>query len=122
MKFGFVGDDLCSFCSQSVETYSHLFWSCAKVQSLWQDTIESFDMLELRDAVWKDIHVGMPGNPSRIKCCNTIIFIIKHIIYRARSESSVPSMREVHKIVNEFREEEKKIAVKGNRLGLHFQK
>ena len=28
----------------------------------------------------------------------------------------------VQKIVKEFREEEKKIAVKGNRLGLHFQK
>ena len=98
LKFGFV-DDLCSFCSQSVETYSHLFWNCAKVQSLWQDTIESFDLLELRDAVWQDIHVGMTGNTPRIKCCNTVIFIIKYIIYRARSESTIPSMVAVQKIV-----------------------
>ena len=34
----------------------------------------------------------------------------------------IPSMVAVQKIVKEFREEEKKIAVKGNRLGLHFQK
>ena len=72
-KFGFVGNNLCSFCNQSTETYCHLFWNCTKIQSLWHDIIERFELDELKDIEWPDIHMGMEGTSQRIKCCNTII-------------------------------------------------
>ena len=121
-RFGFVVDNLCSFCNQEVETYLHLFWDCTKVQSLWKDIIVNFELLELRDGEWQDIHVGISGNSLRIKCCNSIIFIIKLTIYRSRSEGALPNLANMKKILFRYREEEKKIAAIRGKLGIHLQK
>ena len=67
------------------------FWNCAEINSLWQEIIEYFELEELRNAVWQDIHVGIEGTSHRIKMCNTVIFITKYMIYKARSESIIPS-------------------------------
>ena len=61
LKFGFVADNLCSYCNQSSETYSHLFWGCMKIKHFWQDAIAHFELEELRNANWEDIHVGIEG-------------------------------------------------------------
>ena len=99
-KFGFVGDDLCSFCNQSSETYSHLFWNCAKIESLWKDTMDYFQLEELRNVEWQDIHVGIEGTSQRIKLCNTVIFITKLMIYKARSQLTTLSLAELYKTLN----------------------
>ena len=122
LKFGFVTDNLCSFCKQGVETYVHLFWECVKVKELWQQVIQKIDILELKDTKWEDIHVGIPGYSQRIKCCNSIIFMVKHIIYLSRSGEAVPSVVEVHKKLLEYREEENQIAIKYGKTGLHLLK
>ena len=122
LKFGFVTDNLCSFCKQGVETYVHLFWECVKVKELWQQVIQKLDILELKDTKWEDIHVGIPGYSQRIKCCNTIIFMVKHIIYLSRSGEAVPSVVEVNKKLLEYREEENQIAIKNGKIGLHLLK
>ena len=40
------------------------------------------ELIDLQNAEWKDIHVGIMGKDFNIKCCNTIIFILKYIIFR----------------------------------------
>ena len=33
-KYGFVGNNLCSFCQQEIETYVHVFLHCKKVKDI----------------------------------------------------------------------------------------
>ena len=104
------------------ESYSHLFWDCICVKPLWQEVIERIGLGELRNVQWETIHVGIMGNSYRIKCCNTLIFIIKYIIYRARSEGALPKLDKLLKLILEYRDEEKELAIKRNKLGKHLQK
>jgi len=122
LKFGFVENNLCSFCKQMVETYKHLFWDCVYVKPLWQKVTERFDLTELQNAEWKDIHVGIVGKDLDTKCCNTIIFILKYIIFRYRSEGTIPPPQDIYKQIMVFRDEEKEMASKRNKLGLHLLK
>ena len=71
-------------------------------------------------AEWKDIHVGIMGKDFNIKCCNTIIFILKYIIFRSRSEGAIPTPEEIYKKIMGYRDDEKEIASKRNKLGLHL--
>ena len=122
LKFGFVENNQCSFCKQMVETYKHLFWDCVHVKPLWQKVIDKFELIDLQNAEWKDIHVGIMGKDFNIKCCNTIIFILKYIIFRSRSEGAIPTPEEIYKKIMGYRDEEKEIASKRNKLGLHLLK
>ena len=122
LKFGFVENSQCSFCKQMVETYEHLFWDCSYVKPLWQKVIDRFDLIRLKNAEWKDIHVGIMGKDLSTKCCNTIIFILKYIIFRSRSEDAILTPEEMYRKIRGFRDEEKEIASKRNKLGLHLLK
>ena len=121
-RFGFAVDNLCSFCNREIETYSHLFWECARIKQLWKAAIEKFKFLELRNIEWKEIHVGITGNSYRIKCCNCFILIMKYTIYTSRSNMVIPSLEDINKISREFREGEKEIAVKRGILDKHVLK
>ena len=121
-RFGFVTDELCSFCSRSIESYEHLFWNCIKVHSLWMDVVKKFDLPELSNADWEKIHIGLEGNSPRIKGCNTILFIVKYSIYCARLKSVIPSIDEIKKRIQAYREDEMKMSAKGRNVGLDILK
>ena len=36
-KIGIASDNLCSFCKERKETFSHLFWECTFVQAFWNE-------------------------------------------------------------------------------------
>ena len=48
-RFGFVGDNLCSFCKQEIETYKHLFLSCGSVQMILQALVQLFELDVIKD-------------------------------------------------------------------------
>ena len=120
--FGFVDNNQCSFCGIKVETYQHVFWDCVYIKPLWQKVIERLEAIVFENAEWIDIHVGIKGKDLNIKCCNTVIFILKYIIFRSRSEGVIPSHEVIFKKITEYRNEEKEIALKRNKLGLHLLK
>lgn len=122
LKFGFVEDNMCSFCQQEIELYPHLFWACAKVQPLWDDVKQRLGLEELQDITWQDIHVGLAGNSPRIKCCNSIIWIIKFAIYKSRADKVVPSVDDFKRMLIVYIGEEKEIAIKSGKMGMHLQK
>ena len=121
-KFGFVTDNLCSFCHQEVETYIHVFLNCPKVKEIWQIMIQLFELTEIATLEWKDIFVGLPGKSLRIKFVNTLIVMVKYIIFKCRTGSTLPSSRKIQRDILNYREEEKKLAIKRGKLGLHLQK
>ena len=71
---------------------------------------------------WRDIFLGVSGYSKRKKMCNTLINIMKFVIYKARTEGAVPSIEKIHRIILDYREEEKKIATEMGKLGSHLQK
>ena len=121
-KFGFVDNNYCSFCKGTPESYEHLFWVCRDVKALWQIVIEKLGLASLRKAEWKEIHVGIAGSDPEIKFCNTVIFLMKYIIFKTRSEGRVPTQERCFQILLEYQNEEKAIAIKRNKLDKHLLK
>ena len=121
-RFGFVEDNLCSYCKQERETYSHIFLFCLNVKLIWQALIQRYELDELKDLNWRDIFVGLSGNSNRIKMCNTIIFMVKYILFVFRKDGILPTVDKIQKLLLDYKDQEKKIAVKMGKLGLHLQK
>ena len=84
--------------------------------------IHLFELTEVRTLEWKDIFMGLPGKSVRIKFVNTLIVMLKYIIFKSRKGSTLPSLGKIQKDILNYREEEKKLAIKKGKLGLHLQK
>ena len=92
------------------------------MQELWQIIIQRLNLVELQYVSWEDIYVGISGNSSKIKGCNTVILMIKYMLYLMRAEGKVPKFNDVMKYFRECKEEENKIAVKRGIIGMHLLK
>ena len=79
-KYGFVGNNLCSFCQQEIETYAHVFLHCKKVEDIWKNLITHYDLKEIKNMAWEDIFVGLSGSSIRIKFVNSLIIMLKYMI------------------------------------------
>lgn len=121
-KFGFVTDKLCSFCKKEDETYSHLFLFCEHVQRIWQEITNRLNLREIDINNWKLIFMGIQGNSQRIKMCNSIILIIKYIVYFSRTKEMLPSMNKILKMISDYKDREEELAIKSHKLELHLQK
>ena len=121
-RFGFVSDKLCSFCKKEEETYSHMFLFCEQVQRTWQEMINKLKLREIDISNWDLIFIGIKGNSHRIKMCNSIIFIMKYIIYFSRTKGLLPSMNKIVMMISDYKDREEELAIKSGTLGLHLQK
>ena len=121
-RFGFVCDKLCSICKKEEETYPHLFLFCEQVQRTWQEIIDRLELREINISDWKLIFMGIKGDSHRIQLCNSIIFIIKYIIYFSRSKGVLPSINKILMRITDYREREKELAIKTGKIGLHMIK
>ena len=77
---------LCTFCSQSQETYLHLFWECAEVAKLW-DFVKSKLPTFYQEFIDKFTVFFPLGVPTVIFL--TILFV-KHFIYSSHCRSNKP--------------------------------
>ena len=121
-KFGFVPNNLCSFCTQEVETYLHVFVECPNVKKIWQTMVNHFKLEEIKEIKSRDIFLGLPGNSVRIKFVNSLIIMVKYILYNSRKEGSVPSFVKITKYIQEYIQVEKNLASKRGSLGVHLLK
>ena len=121
-RFGFTLDNLCSYCHDEAETYSHLFFDCLKVQRFWLELIDCLQLKEIRNGNLKIVLLGLPGKSSRVKVCNSVIFLLKYIIYSFRIQGELPSIQRVIQIILGYKEDEKRLAIKRGKLNLHLQK
>ena len=84
--------------------------------------IEKICLDEFENVGWKDIHVGITGRDLKTKICNTVIFVIKYIIFRSRSEGAIPTHKDIIKRIAEYRDEENAIATRRYKLDKHLLK
>ena len=117
-----MSDKLCSFCTKEAETYQHLFLFCEQIQRLWQEIINKLNLGEIDISNWNLIFMGIQGNSHRIKMCNSIIFIIKYIIYSNRSKGVLPSINAILMKLTDYKDRERELAIKTGRIGLHLMK
>ena len=59
--------------------------------------IHLFELTEVRTLEWKDIFMGLPGKSVRIKFVNTLIVMLKYIIFKSRKGSTLPSLGKITK-------------------------
>ena len=122
LRFGFVENSNCSFCHQETETYKHLFMTCRNVEKLWKEIISYYNLVEIQNMTWKEIHVGVSGSSTRIKFVNALIIFLKYVIFKSRSEGKLPPFHIIQKKLREYIEAEKRVAIKRGKLGIHLQK
>ena len=101
-KFGFVGNNLCSFCQQEVETYSHVFLHCKKVKDIWKNVIIHYDLIEIRNMDWGDIFVGLSRSSTRMKFVNSLIIMLKYISFKSRTTGTLPLFNKIQNTYLEY--------------------
>ena len=95
---------------------------CDKVKEIWKEVITNYDLMEIRNIEWKDIFVGLSGNSIRIKFINSLIIMLKYIIYKSRLDGTLPPLNMIRKTLLQYMEEENKLASKRGRLSTHLLK
>ena len=86
VKWKLEESNLCTFCGESVETSSHLFWNCMHVQAFWRDFETKFENLEIR-LTQKDVLLGVMD-----KLVNTMICHGTRFIYECRYKEKIPTL------------------------------
>ena len=118
----FISDNSCSFCKQEVETYPHLFFNCEIVRKFWEEVVRHLHLIEIGLGSWDEIFLGLLGKSSRVNLCNSVIFLLKYIIFSARSRGMIPPLQSTLKSIADYREREKKLASGRGNLRIHLQK
>ena len=116
-RFGFVGNSLCSYCHQETETYKHVFLQCQIIKDIWKDMIIYYDLIEIQNMDWADIFVGLPGSSVRIKFVNSLIILLKYVIFKSRTTGILPSFNTIQKQLLEYMNQEKKLQLQGENWG-----
>ena len=57
---------------------------CKKVKDIWKYLITHYELKEIRNMAWEDIFVGLSGSSIRIKFVNSLIIMLKYIIFKSR--------------------------------------
>ena len=90
-------DPSCSFCGNTDETLSHLFWNCTHVQKFWEDMINLLHdkcvhcaRLLLKEEL---ILFGTANNIKTDRPLNFIILFAKFYIYKCKFDNSKPNLQ-----------------------------
>ena len=84
--------------------------------------ITYYDLVEIRNMEWKDVFVGLPGRTIRMKFVNSLIIVLKYIIFKSRGTGYLPPFDIIKKRIEQSIEEEKKLATTRGKLGTHLLK
>ena len=84
-RWNVIQADLCTFCNLQPETYSHLFWECDQVKVVWRTVIDMLQELHVTDyELNKQSVMSNRVGKGRNNVANTIVLIVKQLIYRQR--------------------------------------
>ena len=121
-RWGLIDNNLCSFCSESKETNTHIFWECSCVQELWcsiAEWVESIggEMILSRTNVIVNKFAIVPSSFE-----NTVGIAIKQYIYKQRCLGKRLFCREAISMLELLKNVEKFNAIRLNQLHKHTTK
>ena len=123
-KWGIKSSDQCNLCKSAIESLTHLFVECDRVQVLWRETEQyiarRFKCQDMSFCAYNVLFDCIVPNKKHV--ANFICLLTKQFIYRQRcldgNTSFVALKREIEKVENI----EKYIAIKNNKLSVHIKK
>ena len=101
--------NICSLCNISIETLTHLFYECPKVQNIWKNLktwIEEKTDSKL-DFSRRNICLGYPKKRNMI--LNLIIITVKYNIYRSKLKGIPPKFSDIKEEITRIYETDKYI-------------
>ena len=117
-------DNLCSFCLQEKETYSHFFVTCEKVKPIWIQAESFFNTLN-EDNIHFDVDTVLWNRvitENASHCKNFMCLVIKQYLYKQRCLRLDPIFQEVKALIYSLINIEKYIAIKNGKLMKHNKK
>lgn len=116
-------DDLCSFCKNHVENYTHLFYECSQIRPIWEKFHELFDV-PLNPLIEIDIYNVMFNciHPTLGSVFNFIVLIIKQYIYRSWCIGNIPRIVQIKNEVESVYKVEESLAFQTHKYNSHVRK
>ena len=114
----------CSFCGKSEETYEHMFFTCEKTRALWRDCGNLFNIHQIKNISWVEVHIGMKHDiTGKEQLINHIILLIKYLVFVfSRTKNNPPTPHEIKQKLQEHEREEKRLATSRGKLPNHLKK
>ena len=122
-KWGIITTNLCTFCGDEPETLLHIMCFCVETQELW----ENFKIY-----VENRFRMNIECEPSNLimnrivekknHVINFLCLITKYFIYSQRCQCRAIKFPALRMIFNSVENMEKYIAIKNNRLHIHYRK
>ena len=91
-KMKLIETNQCSFCNNSAETITHIFYDCLVVQNIWEKLKTWIEMKTESHLAFtkRNICLGYPERRNRV--LNHIISTVKYSIYIARIKGDQPQL------------------------------
>ena len=124
LKWGILQSNLCSFCSEDVETITHLIYQCPVVKRLWHRIEkylkEEFGIISVKLGT-KEVIMNRIVEPKR-NVGNFVCLLTKQYIYRQRCIGEHLNKFELTNHIKRIELIEKYIAIKNGKLNVHLKK
>lgn len=125
--WGLIDQEFCSFCNGEVEDDIHLFYSCSKVQPVWNE-LRDYILSNMKSNIDRDLQWNMYSimfslvhpNPSSV--INFLVTVAKQFIYKSRCLRTPLNPRLLISEIEEIYRMELNIATRRSRLRQHIGK
>jgi hypothetical protein len=114
---------LCSLCNDEIETLTHIFVDCCKVQVIWEKVIEHLlQPFGVTILTKKDIVLGFDTKDQQNNVINHIILETKYYIYVCKLEKCMPNFYRLKNRLKITENIEQQIATKNEQTSKHTYK
>ena len=115
--YGIKENNKCTFCAKLPETTDHLFLLCDKVDALWQEICNFYDIAKEELTLQKVMLNLAEPNPRKIQ--NFIVLCAKIFIYNTRCAQETLSFERFRIWFESLQVIEKNIEIKNDKLFTH---
>ena len=124
-KYGIKNSNLCDICNMNIETLSHLFWECPRVQEFWNNISKLLQSVEINiNLNFETISLGISENTQnqRHKIGNFIIIFSKRFLFRTKYLKEIPNYAMFKNCLLKRIKIEKIIAINKDKQNVHDMK
>ena len=123
-KIGYVSDPNCSFCHQTIETISHIFFDCSFSTSFWNEICgKILNKLSSRGCLsleYREIILGFLT--GKMDLTNYILILGKAYLWTCRCKETKPSFSHFERILLNKYQTEKYISFQSDNINLFKKK
>ncbi|XP_067660585.1 uncharacterized protein [Haliotis asinina] len=92
-KMQYVDNNLCSYCSASIETITHLFYDCSKVSHMWRNLQNWLNNNLEANLKFTKKQILLGFDQKNNDPINIILILFKKIIFDCKTSKQMPTFR-----------------------------